>query len=126
MKDNWHDKNFAVEWDETSNVGNPTRKAQLQILTRMVKAIYQQGTTIVDLGFGSGQIEELLFQTIPDAKIVGIDSSKEMISIADERLRSYKNNYSTITHDLTEIPSLELGAGTVGVVLRANSIHPVT
>lgn len=43
-------------------------------------------SSIVDVGCGPGNSTELLAQAFPDAEIVGIDSSPEMVASAAERL----------------------------------------
>ena len=43
--------------------------------------------TVYDLGCGPGNSTELLAQTFPNAEIVGIDSSEDMLAAARERVR---------------------------------------
>jgi len=126
MKDSWHDNLFASHWDATSNAGNPTRQQQLEILTKIVKATYQPGSTLLDLGIGSGQVEKLLFTGVPGLSVVGVDSSKEMLRLAKERLVDNLRHTVLINHDLTEVSTLKLDATNISVILSVQALHELT
>ena len=79
MKDNWSDPTFAAEWDQVDSRGHPTRGEQLDILTSIIADSYKVGTYILDIGCGSGQVEELILSKCAEAKIVGVDSSAAML-----------------------------------------------
>src|SRR5713226_4822225 len=71
MKDQWDNPNFVIQWDQTALEGNPTRAEQLDILISLLEDTYREGTTILDLGIGSGLIEALLFTRRPHTDVVG-------------------------------------------------------
>ena len=68
---------------------------------------------------GSGQVEELIFKRIPDAQILGVDSSQAMLDIAADRLSGYSDHYTTIVHDLRDIDSLKLPESTYRWVISS-------
>jgi trans-aconitate methyltransferase len=106
MNNKWLDPEFAQQWDIKTNGRNPIRLEQLDIVASIVADLYKEGNSIVDLGFGSGHLEEMILRRRPEAKIIGIDSSAAMINLAHKRLRTYlkshNENYKAIQHDLAE------------------------
>lgn len=123
MKDEWLDKEFAGKWDVDTERGNPTRPEQLDILTTIISDSYEDGKHIIDLGFGSGQVEEMIFQRRPNAKVIGIDSSSVMIDLAHKRLSNSKNNYEAIQHELTELKSLKLLSKDFQFAIAVQALH---
>src|SRR5262245_44654867 len=99
MKDQWHDPAFAAEWDETTAAGNPTRAEQIDIILFLIERLYRPSAQILDLGVGSGQLEQLLLQRVPQAEVVGIDSSPAMLALARRRLAAAKDRVHLIEGD---------------------------
>ena len=52
--------------------GNPTRARQVKILLVVLEGEYQPGEAILDVGFGSGLAEEMIFERMPDVPVPGI------------------------------------------------------
>ena len=65
---------------------NPTRTEQLDILLTLVEGEYRPGSAILDIGMGSGRVEESLLGRLPDAFVVGVDASEAMLALAAGRL----------------------------------------
>lgn len=84
---------------------------------------YQEGKTILDIGFGSGLVEQAIFERIPNAFIVGIDSSEPMINLAKERLKNWQSQYVAIKHDITKLDGLQLPPKEYQVVISIQTIH---
>ena len=72
---------------------NPLRPEQLHILLTILTNTFQSNQWILDLGYGSGQIEKLIFERIPQAKIVGVDNSDAMMQLAHKRLGTYEHQF---------------------------------
>jgi tRNA (cmo5U34)-methyltransferase len=102
----WNNRDFALEWDQRSQVGSPLRREQLDILTALVQDICPPHTTILDLGIGSGLVEERLFAQRPDLKVVGVESSTAMIEIAQKRLAPYAQHCTYLQQDLSDTHAL--------------------
>lgn len=120
------DQNTARKWDADTISSNPSRPEQLDMLLTLVEAEYQPGKTILDLGIGSGLIEEMLFQRTPGAQIIGADASSAMIALADERLKPYSSQYITVEHDFTQIASLQLPPRSYQFVISVQTLHHLT
>src|SRR5689334_1711977 len=95
------DPAVAQSWDSENVTRNPSRPEQLDMLLAIIADYYQPSKTILDFGLGTGLVEEMLFQRIPQSKVVGVDGSPAMLEIAHKRLQPYTNQYTTLVHDLT-------------------------
>lgn len=125
MKDAWHDPAFAQEWDETTDIGNPTRSEQLDIILSLMERLHRPGGVVLDLGVGSGQLEERLLRRVPDIRMVGVDSSAAMLQIARRRLASAGDRVHFVEGDFTEIEGLTLPYGPYQMAVSVQALHHV-
>jgi tRNA (cmo5U34)-methyltransferase len=123
--ENWKREEIAQTWDADPTGHNPTREEQLDIMLSILGDTYQQGKAILDVGLGSGIVEELIFKRIPGAHVVGIDSSQAMVNLANRRLQPYKGQYEVVMHDITEIGSIEMPRRDYQVAISVQTIHNV-
>jgi tRNA (cmo5U34)-methyltransferase len=125
MEDEWQNPDFAVQWDQNTLVGieNPTRAEQVDILVSIVADIYQKGTALLDLGMGSGLVEEQLFARKPDAYVVGVESSQAMIDLAKRRLVPFQQQYQLIYHDLADFEQAALPPANYSIVFSVQALH---
>ena len=92
MRDAWHDEGFARRWDsEDALRTNPDREAQIALLVALVAESWRDGDRLLDLGVGSGLVEDALFERLPDIEVVGIDRSEAMLARARARHRGRTN-----------------------------------
>jgi ubiquinone/menaquinone biosynthesis C-methylase UbiE len=117
---------IAQQWDADTISYNPSRPEQLDMLLTIIADEYQPGNTVLDLGIGSGLIEEMLFTRVPQAQLVGVDASAAMIALADERLSAFSGQYVTLQHDFTKIVSLKLPERTYQIVFSVQTLHHLT
>jgi ubiquinone/menaquinone biosynthesis C-methylase UbiE len=87
---------------------------------------YQPGKWVLDLGFGSGQVEKLIFERIQESRVVGVDSSSGMMALAAERLAPYQARYQAVEHDLEHIQSMALPDHPYQFVIAIQSLHHLT
>lgn len=123
--EDWTNKEFARQWDADTVSYNLTRLEQLDILLSILKDEYREGATILDIGMGSGLVEEMLFERIPYAKVVGADFSEPMLELARARLAKYQGQYEVVTQDLTHISETRLPARQYSVAFSVQVIHNV-
>lgn len=126
MKDNWHSKEFVEDWDKGISRTHPTRAEQLDILTSVLANKYKEGEFIVDIGCGSGQVEELIFNKIPTAQIVGVDYSAEMLGVAKERLGNYPDNFKIVIKNIPELQNSDLPIEKCQYVISVQMLHEIT
>jgi tRNA (cmo5U34)-methyltransferase len=125
MADDWLNPDFARRWDAGAEVGNPTRAQQLDLLAALVAAEYRPGSTILDLGAGSGQVAAMLLQARPDARIVAVDSSPAMLALAKERLAKAGDSVSFVEGDFAEPEQIVLPPRDYGIALLIQTLHHV-
>jgi ubiquinone/menaquinone biosynthesis C-methylase UbiE len=123
MMRDWKNAALAAAWDAGADRNNPARQEQLDILISVLADAYQPGKWTLDLGFGSGQVEKLIFERIPQARVVGVDSSREMMALAAERLAPYAERYQAVEHDLAQIDSLILPEHPYQFVISVQALH---
>jgi tRNA (cmo5U34)-methyltransferase len=126
MPQDFKDQQTAQQWDADTRFYNPTRPEQLDMMLSIIEAGYEPGDPILDLGFGSGLVEEMIFKRIPGAQVVGVDHSQAMMKLAAERLLSYAAQYTAIEHDLRDLPSLPLEAGMFPFIISIQALHHLT
>jgi SAM-dependent methyltransferase len=122
----WKNPQAAARWDANSEGNNPTRQEQLDILLSVMADAYQPGKWVLDLGFGSGQVEKLIFERIPAARVVGVDHSPGMMALAAERLAPYQARYQAVEHDLEHLQSLALPEYPYQFVIAIQALHHLT
>lgn len=92
MRDAWHDEGFARRWDAEDAVRtNPDRETQIDLLVALVVESFRDGDRLLDLGVGSGLVEEALFERLPDIRVVGVDHSEAMLERARAKHRARTN-----------------------------------
>jgi tRNA (cmo5U34)-methyltransferase len=122
----WKDAANAAGWDAQGDKTNPTRQEQLDMMLSVMADAYQAGKWTLDLGFGSGQVEKMIFERIPEAHVVGVDSSREMMALAAERLAPYVERYQAVEYDLAQIDSLILPEHPYQFVISIQALHHLT
>lgn len=125
MADDWLNPDFARKWDAGAEVGNPARALQLDLVTSLVTAEYRPGSTILDLGAGSGQMEARLLTARPDARIVAVDASPAMLKIAQERLAKFGEGVTLVEGDFAEPERIALPPRDYGIALLIQTLHHV-
>lgn len=125
MYEDWTDKHTASNWNADPTTHNPMRVEQLDILLSVLDDELEPGEAILDIGMGSGIVEELIFKRLPDAYVVGLDSSEAMVELAHARLLQYKNQYTVVMHDITQIASAKLPVIEYGIAISVQTIHNV-
>jgi ubiquinone/menaquinone biosynthesis C-methylase UbiE len=123
--DDWLNPDFARNWDAVAEIGNPSRAAQLDLVMALVSAEYRPGSTILDLGAGSGQVEAMLLQARPDARIVAVDSSPAMLALSKERLGGAGDRVSFVEGDFAEPERISLPLRDYGIALLIQTLHHV-
>ncbi len=126
MPDEWLNKDFAEDWDGGGAAKHPVRKEHLDMLVSIISDGYSSDKYILDLGYGSGQVEEMLYAQIPDAHIVGIDNSDVMIELSKKRLGNNFKKLSVIKNSLGNIETAELPKGNYQYVISIQALHHLT
>lgn len=117
----WQETGKSERYARQSKIGSRLRYAPLarEIMQRLPKL--EEGATIVDLGIGPGLLALELHKRWPQAKIVGVDPSDEMLSIARRNAAAAGiSNLETKRGSAEELP---LGPESADVVISQSSFH---
>ncbi|HET9492692.1 MAG TPA: class I SAM-dependent methyltransferase [Chloroflexia bacterium] len=123
--EDWTDMDHARRWSADPVTHNPTRPEQLDITLSVLEAEYRPGTHVLDVGMGSGIVEEMMFQRVPGVQIVGLDASDAMVQLAHERLAPYRGRYDIVMGDLTRLGAVTLPEHEYSVAVSVQVIHNV-
>lgn len=126
MGQDFRDEQVAKRWDERGSNHNPLRQEQLEILVHLIRQSYRDKHRILDLGYGTGQVDKLIFDSVPKAQIVGVDWSQAMMEIAKRRLEQHKDQFESIKWDLSQLSSLALPPGQYQIAIAVQSLHHLT
>jgi len=81
----------------------------------------EAGSTIVDLGCGPGLLSVELCKLIPQAKVIGVDPSAEMLEVASRNAdQAGVSNYETRLGGAERMP---MRSSSVGLVVSQSSLH---
>ncbi|HEV8601441.1 MAG TPA: class I SAM-dependent methyltransferase [Patescibacteria group bacterium] len=125
MKDDWSNPKFVGDWDKKTGRNNPARAVHLGLLKKILVDNYEKDKYILDLGFGTGQFEEILFKEIENPQFICVDSSEVMISNAKSRLGENYSKMTVIKHDLNKIEDLQLINTPIKFALTFQVLHEI-
>lgn len=127
-RDDWHDRRFAVDWDEDGNLfTNPDRLKQLSLLADLLAA---SGVThLLDLGIGSAQVESAISRRHPGffdhCRVTGIDASEAMLELARQRCNTEElPGIELVQGDFSTIDSIDL-VDSLDAVICIQALHEV-
>jgi SAM-dependent methyltransferase len=127
QKDAWADKDFADRWDGKNHFrDNPDREEQLDLIVSLLADGCGDDSLILDLGSGSGRVEELIFERIPGARVAGVDSSPSMLDIARKRLATFGNRFIPVVGGMGDLAALELPTGPYAFAISVQALHEVS
>lgn len=119
----WHERKTAREWDAHGGARLPTRAEQQEILLALLREAQVGERVILDLGVGSGLVAEAVLDALPEASLVGIDSSEAMLELAGARLDRFGSRVQLVRHDLAAIGDLALPAGRYAAAFSVQTLH---
>ena len=117
----WKDPGFASEWEATADQMNPVREEQLELLIALLRA--QGPATVLDLGVGSGLVAELVLDALPEAELIGLDSSEAMLALARERLARFGGRATLLEADLSDVVLADRLDRLLDAVISVQTLH---
>lgn len=122
MRDAWEDARFAAEWDAGAAHGNPSRADQMRLLAHLVVRLHG-GRPVLDVGGGSGLLEEEVCARLPEARFVLVDGSRPMLELARRRLA--RERVALIEADFAAFTRLPLAAAPFRLAVSMQALHHV-
>lgn len=123
MAQNWQDPGFAEQWDARHLTGNPARAEHLALLREML--IDVPPGDVLDLGCGSGLVALMILQTLPQARLFGIDWSPPMLDLARERLHGLGSRFHLAEGDLRRLAEV-IAPSACSAAVAVQSFHHLT
>ena len=120
----WNDEDFVRVWDK--HVSNPLKLEQLDVLAAVVSQNWRRGARILDLGCGTGKVEERILERLPVARITCVDRSEVMLKFARRRLAPYVQQCRFVCADLGRINRVELSDRPFRFILLIDVVHELT
>lgn len=126
-KDAWEEEGFAKSWDAVNAArDNPDRANQLDLLITLLDGMRPDEGWLLDLGSGSGQVETLIFERIPHARVVCLDNSEEMLKLASERFGGFEDRYHPLPGDMNDLEGVEFPHAPYSAVFSSQALHEIT
>ncbi|MBN2465084.1 class I SAM-dependent methyltransferase [candidate division WOR-3 bacterium] len=120
----WGDEDFVRVWDKRPS--NPLKLEQLDILAATITQNWRRGARILDLGCGTGKIEERILEQLPVARFVCVDRSEMMLKFARKRLAAYAQQCRFVCADLGRTERLELPDRPFRFIILVDVVHELT
>jgi ubiquinone/menaquinone biosynthesis C-methylase UbiE len=117
----WKEKERARRYARQTKVGSRLRYAPLARKIKQALPTLGEGATLVDLGTGPGLMAIELQKLWPQARIVGVDPSDEMLSIARENAAAA--GISNLEAKLGTAEEIPLAPESADVVISQSSFH---
>jgi tRNA (cmo5U34)-methyltransferase len=121
--DQWDTEETAKAWDSGESDQLPTRAQQQEILLALLSAAPIGDGAVLDLGIGSGLVAEAVLDLLPDARLVGIDSSEAMLELARRRLARFGSRATILHGDLSQLDKLELPRALYRAAFSVQTMH---
>jgi ubiquinone/menaquinone biosynthesis C-methylase UbiE len=100
-KEGWTNPEAAERYAQTADIIIPERKEILSIIARLAIELGPINPEIIDLGCGLGDVTAEILGLKPDANVLMIDFSDEMIKRSSERFKGNKN-ITVVKKDLNQ------------------------
>lgn len=100
-KEGWTHPEAAEKYAQTADIIIPERKEILSIISRVAVELGPMNPKIIDLGCGLGDVTAGILKLKPQADVLMIDFSDEMIRRSSERFRDNKN-ITVVKRDLNQ------------------------
>ncbi len=97
----FHDMEFSKGWAERFTP-TPDRLALFETILQRIREIGGDTCHVLELGIGPGYLADYVLSRLPNISYEGLDFSKAMLEIAENRLGNYANRTVFTQADLTK------------------------
>ena len=123
-KEGWQSIESVRRYQRTADVVIPYRREIMSLIARLSATFTPDRPRILDLGCGFGDVANEVLALRPDASVVMIDNSEEMLKIARERFQN-RANVEIATYDLNDGLPKQLPSRHFHAVVSCFAIHHV-
>ncbi len=119
----WQRPEEAAAWDADGGTGLPTRVEQQELLLALLTESQIGDGAVLDLGIGSGLVAEAVLETLPDARLVGVDFSPPMLELARRRLERFGARVHLCNGDLSRPEEIDLPVRRYSAAFSIQTLH---
>lgn len=123
-KEGWQSRESVRRYQRTADVVIPYRRTILSLIVRLGAVFTPDRPRILDLGCGLGDVTTEVLALKPEASVVMIDNSEEMLWVARERFQN-NANIEIVSHDLNSGVPRHLPSGYFHAVVSCFAIHHI-
>ncbi len=97
----FHDEEFVVGWAERFTP-TPERLELFNVMLSELKLHIPPNGCVVELGIGPGYLADYLLSAMPEIQYYGVDFSRPMLDIAQQRLKLHSDRAAYLQADLVK------------------------
>ena len=120
---NWQNQEFVSEWLQRQDARAPERRRQFVVMRALLPKLPNQEFTYVNLGAGSGNLDEVLLAHFVKAHATLVDGSQAMLDSARERLEPFSDRVEFVVGDLSNPEWLSAVPGPFDVAVSSFAAH---
>ncbi len=113
----------AEQYDRFIELGAMNYQGALDAVLEMSGPAGDAPLRVLELGAGTGMLSRLLLERWPNAQLVAVDGSPEMLERAGARLAPYPGRVRLIESSFEDFVSGDLGGGSYDLVVSSFSLH---
>lgn len=117
----WEDIDFIRAWD--ARPPSALRREQIDILVTVIADNLRPGARVLNLGCGTGKLEQLILDRLPAAKLTSVDRSAPMLAVARERLGRSADRATLLQADIAQLGNVKLPGRPFQFITSVNVIH---
>ena len=96
MPHEWDSPEYVRQWIEDGDKTDPERAEQITALVGLIRCSAEEPIEVLDLGAGYGIVTREILTAYPNAQVVCLDGSGEMLKYGKARLKEWQNQLSSI------------------------------
>lgn len=114
------DKEVASLYSQREPVWLPEFKYMFGLIPKLLQPYVRSGGRVLDIGAGTGNLSRSILEALPEAKVVLMDFSANMLSEVPNVLAQFPGGYETVVADFIDA---DLGTGLYAAVVASFAIH---
>lgn len=107
MPHEWDSPEYVRQWVEDGDRTDPQRAAQITALVDLIRRSSEESIDVLDLGAGYGIVTREVLTAYPNAQVVCLDGSAEMLKYGKMRLTDWEDQLCFVVSDFGSLSWLK-------------------
>ena len=116
-------RTWVTRWERMQERYLVGRNERFAVISRLIRATQSPAARILDLGCGTGSLMAALLETIPGARMVGVDLDPTLLLLAGKRLAAFGDRAQIILADLRKASWLADIPKPFNAIVSATALH---